>query len=132
VLPIYSLALLHTSKPFAYTLHDVQSTITQNFLVAAGWLIKCTAVTEAAGGLFCESRYVRRNIIGSLVYRKADRGDNWLLRCSFEKMKTTIGYGQAEPDALPEKFCSTSAFWSTRNHCRLIEAFPEVWPKSPI
>ena len=39
--PIYSLALLHTSKPFAYTLHDLQENLLSRefFLVATGLAI---------------------------------------------------------------------------------------------
>ncbi len=34
--PIYSLALLHTSKPFAYTLHDLQENILPREFFLAG------------------------------------------------------------------------------------------------
>ena len=66
--PIYSLAGLHTSKPFAYTLHDLQEhNYPENF---SGWQRNWRYQVHAgllarACRVICESQHVKADIIGS-------------------------------------------------------------------
>jgi glycosyltransferase involved in cell wall biosynthesis len=63
--PIYSLALLHTSKPFAYTLHDLQQLYyPQNFSrFQRLWRHQIyTRMSARAARIICESEYVKADI----------------------------------------------------------------------
>jgi len=63
--PIYSLSLLHTLKPFAYTLHDLQEKYyPENFpLWLRAWRHQVyAALLGKARRVICESRYVRTDI----------------------------------------------------------------------
>ncbi len=66
IAPIYSLALLHTARPFAYTLHDLQEFYyPQNF----SWLQRIwrrsvhARLSRRAARIICESEYLRSDII---------------------------------------------------------------------
>lgn len=64
--PIYSLTLLHTSKPFAYTLHDLQENYyPENFpWWQRAWRYQVHAQLLArAGRVICESEYVKTDIV---------------------------------------------------------------------
>jgi glycosyltransferase involved in cell wall biosynthesis len=130
--PIYSLALLHTSKPFAYTLHDLQENYyPDNFSlgqriwrreVHAGLLLRTRRVV-------CESEHVKSDIVSSfgiaedrIVVMQAPPQREFLTEPGAEKLQEVRSRLR-----LPEKFLFYPAqFWVHKNHLRLIEAFGEV------
>jgi glycosyltransferase involved in cell wall biosynthesis len=135
--PIYSLALLHTSKPFAYTLHDIQENYyPENFSWwQRAWRYRVhSRLLGRAARVICESRYVRADIIRSFGVSEqqtvvitapplkpfpADTSDGRLLAARVRLR-------------LPEKFLFYPAqFWVHKNHVRLIEAFGEVVTEVP-
>ncbi len=66
IAPIYSLALLHTSKPFAFTLHDLQEHYyPENFSSwQRGWRYQVySALLARAKRVICESRQVKTDIV---------------------------------------------------------------------
>lgn len=130
--PIYSLALLHTSKPFAYTLHDLQQLYyRQNFShIQRLWRHQIyTRVSARAGRIICESEYVKADIIrfygvaaDRIAVIPAPPHGNFLATP-----------GEAELQSvrrrlhLPRRFLFYPAhFWRHKNHMRLIEAFRDV------
>ena len=134
--PIYSLALLHTSKPFAYTLHDVQEYYyPENFSWwQRAWRYQVhLQLLRRARRVICESRYVRADIIRlfgvpeertvvivapPLQFSKNENDDR--LQAARNRLQ------------LPEKFLFYPAqFWSHKNHLRLIEAFRDVVAEVP-
>jgi glycosyltransferase involved in cell wall biosynthesis len=135
--PIYSLALLHTSKPFAYTLHDIQENYyPENFsLWQRVWRYQVHAqLLGRAGRVISESRHVKADIVGSFGVRE-------------EKavVITAPPLRQFRADAdkdrlqavrvrlrLPGKFLFYPAqFWVHKNHLRLIEAFARAVAEVP-
>jgi glycosyltransferase involved in cell wall biosynthesis len=135
--PIYSLALLHTAKPFAYTLHDIQENYyPENFSwwQRVGRYQVHAQLLGRAARVICESRYVKADIIRSfgvpehqavvitappLRPRLADTSDDRL-----QSVRSRL--------RLPEKFLFYPAqFWVHKNHLRLIEAFAEVAAEVP-
>jgi glycosyltransferase involved in cell wall biosynthesis len=130
--PIYSLALLHTSKPFAYALHDLQENYyPENFSRwQRAWRYQVHAqLLGRARRVICESRHVQSDIIRlfgipeeravvmaapPLRQFLADETDD-RLRAARLRLR------------LPEKYLFYPAqFWPHKNHLRLIEAFREV------
>jgi glycosyltransferase involved in cell wall biosynthesis len=135
--PIYSLALLHTSKPFAYTLHDLQEHYyPENFhWWQRIWRYQVHAQLLArACRVICESQQVKTDIVRifgvpedrtavmaapPLRQFAADENDGRL-------QATRVRLG------LPEKFLFYPAqFWAHKNHLRLVEAFREVASEAP-
>jgi glycosyltransferase involved in cell wall biosynthesis len=135
--PIYSLALLHTSKPFAYTLHDLQENYyPENF----PWWLRAwrhqvySQLLERTRRVICESQHVKMDIIRSFDVPEertvvlvapplrqilADESEDELLAVRLRL-------------ALPERFLFYPAhFWPHKNHLRLIEAFREVVAEVP-
>jgi glycosyltransferase involved in cell wall biosynthesis len=135
--PIYSLTLLHTSRPFVYTLHDLQEKYyPKNF---PWWLRLWRHQVHArllgrARRVLCESRRVQMDIIRSFdvpkeraVVMAAPPMRHFLAEESSEKLeavKLRLG--------LPDRFLFYPAhFWVHKNHLRLIEAFREVVNEVP-
>ena len=135
--PIYSLSLLHTSKPFAYTLHDLQENyFPENF----PWWQRVwrhqvyQQLSGRARRVICESQYVKTDI-GRLFGTPAER----------IAVITAPPLRQPETDEpddrlrslrvqlqLPDKFLFYPAqFWLHKNHVRLLEAFREVVTEVP-
>ncbi len=130
--PIYSLALLHTAKPFAYTLHDLQEHYyPENF----SWLQRHwrwdvhRRLSRRAARIICESNYVKSDIV-----RLFDVADKQVAVIAAPPLQQIV----AEFDAagleavrarldLPNRFIFYPAqFWPHKNHLRLIEAFRQV------
>lgn len=135
--PIYSLALLHTAKPFAYTLHDIQENYyPENFSWwQRVWRYQVHAqLLGRAGRVICESRYVKADIIRSFGVREqqavvitAPPLRPFLADTSDDRLQ-----GTRIRLRLPEKFLFYPAqFWVHKNHLRLIEAFAEVVAEVP-
>ena len=130
--PIYVLALLHTSRPFAYALHDLQERYyPKNFTrLQRTWRHQIHhALLGRAGRVVCESHYVQADIVRFFGVAQ-------------DKVTVIAAPPQqqflAEQDAaalasahrrlkLPERFLFYPAqFWGHKNHLRLIEAFRGV------
>jgi glycosyltransferase involved in cell wall biosynthesis len=135
--PIYSLALLHTSKPFAFTLHDVQENYyPENFpWWQRAWRYQVYAqLLGRAGRVICESRYVKTDIIRTFgvpeeltVMIAAPPLRQFLAEQTDDQLRATRIRLQ-----LPERFLFYPAqFWVHKNHLRLIEAFREVATEVP-
>jgi glycosyltransferase involved in cell wall biosynthesis len=135
--PIYSLALLHTTKPFAYTLHDLQQLYyPQNFSrFQRLWRHQIyTRVSERAQRIICESEYVKADVMrfygvaaARITVMPAPPHGDFL-----------AAPGEAQLRALrsrlhlPNRFLFYPAhFWLHKNHMRLIEAFREVAREIP-
>lgn len=135
--PIYSPTLLHTSKPFAYTLHDLQEHYyPQNF---SGWQRFWRYQVHAqllgrAKRVICESNYVKRDIIrffGVSEERTAVITAPPLRQFSADETDDQLQATRIRLQ-LPEKFLFYPAqFWIHKNHLRLIEAFREVVAEVP-
>jgi glycosyltransferase involved in cell wall biosynthesis len=135
--PIYSPALLHTSKPFAFTLHDLQQNYyPENFsLPQRAWRHQIyTRLLGRARRVICESGYVKADIMryfdvadDRIVVIPAPPQRQFLKVQSEEQLCATRIRLQ-----LPEKFLFYPAhFWVHKNHVRLIEAFHEVVGEIP-
>ena len=130
--PIYSLALLHTSKPFAYTLHDLQQLYyPRNFSpIQRLWRHQVyTRVSARAARIICESEYVKADIVrfyGVAAERiaviPAPPHGNFLAtpdEAQLQALRSRLH--------LPQRFLFYPAhFWLHKNHLRLIEAFGDV------
>ncbi|OAF01222.1 hypothetical protein AYJ54_29535 [Bradyrhizobium centrolobii] len=135
--PIYSLALLHTAKPYAFTLHDLQENYyPQNFSTWQRIWRRETyaALLGRARRVICESRYVMADIA-----RSFDVADERIkvIAAPPQRQFLTV-QSDAELDAvrqrlhLPRRFLFYPAqFWVHKNHLRLIEAFSEVLKQAP-
>lgn len=135
--PIYSLALLHTSKPFAFTLHDLQEHYyPENFSRwQRNWRYQVYAgLLARAWRVICESRQVKTDIIrffGVPAERTAVITAPPLRQFMADESEDRL---QAVRDRLnlPDRFLFYPAqFWVHKNHLRLIEAFREVAREVP-
>jgi glycosyltransferase involved in cell wall biosynthesis len=133
--PIYALALLHTSKPFAYTLHDLQERYyPENFSRwQRAWRHRVhSALLGRARRVICESRQVKLDIIRffgvpeerTIVMAAPPLRQVLTDQADAPAVRTRLG--------LPAKFLFYPAqFWPHKNHLRLIEAFREVVNEVP-
>jgi glycosyltransferase involved in cell wall biosynthesis len=135
--PIYALALLHTSSPFAYTLHDLQENYyPENFSRwQRAWRYQVhSRLLGRARRVICESSYVKTDIVRyfdvpeeriSVIAAPPLR--QFLADETDERLQATRVRLQ-----LPEKFLFYPAqFWTHKNHLRLIEAFRDVSAEVP-
>lgn len=135
--PIYSPALLHTSKPFAYTLHDLQENYyPQNFSWwQRAWRYQVHAqLLRRAGRVICESQYVKTDIIR--LFGVAEERTVVIIAPPLRQFLADETEDQLQAARirlqLPEKFLFYPAqFWVHKNHLRLIEAFREVVTEVP-
>jgi glycosyltransferase involved in cell wall biosynthesis len=135
--PIYSLALLHTSRPFAYTLHDLQERYyPENFHWSQrAWRHHVhSQLLQRARRVICESNYVKSDIVRFFGLPEeravvvpappqqqflADQAENQLQAVRLRLQ-------------LPERYLFYPAqFWLHKNHMRLVEAFREVVREVP-
>jgi glycosyltransferase involved in cell wall biosynthesis len=130
--PIYALALLHTSRPFAYTLHDLQENYyPENFSWwQRAWRYQVhSRLLERARRVICESSHVKMDIIRyfgvpaeRIVLIAAPPLRQFLADETDERLQSARIRLR-----LPERFLFYPAqFWTHKNHLRLIEAFQEV------
>jgi glycosyltransferase involved in cell wall biosynthesis len=135
--PIYSLTMLHTSRPFVYTLHDLQQFYyPENFSrFQLAWRQQIyTRVSARARRIICESEYVKSDIMRfygidaeriAVIPAPPQReflrpADDHELRAARSRL------------GLPERFLFYPAhFWHHKNHLRLIEAFREAVREEP-
>jgi len=135
--PIYSTALLHTTKPFAFTLHDLQERyFPQHFSFAQRtWRrVLNQLMVRRATRILCESQFVKNDIVTILDIHP-------------QKVSVAVGPPSRqlafEPDqasvqrtkrkfALQDRFLFYPAqFWPHKNHLRLIEAYARVHETLP-
>lgn len=135
--PIYALSLLHTSKPFAYTLHDLQENyFPENFpWWQRVWRHQVYACLSArARRVICESQYVKTDIVR--LFGVAEQRIAVITAPPLRQLVTD------EPDErlqaararlrLPDKFLFYPAqFWPHKNHLRLLEAFRDAAAEIP-
>ena len=130
--PIHSLALLHTAKPFAYTLHDLQEKhYPENFSAwQRAWRHQIHArLLRRARRVICESGYVRTDIVrhfGVDERRVAviAAPPQSQFQCELDGPQLAAA---REWMRLPGRFLFYPAqFWPHKNHMRLIEAFRGV------
>ena len=135
--PIYSTSLLHTSKPFAFTLHDLQDHYyPENFL----WWQRIlryqinARLSRRARRIICESQYVRRDIVrlfDTAEERIAVLPAPPLRQFRADENDSSLEAVRIRPK-LPENFLFYPAqFWPHKNHLRLVEAFKEVAAEFP-
>lgn len=135
--PIYSLALLHTSRPFAFTLHDLQENYyPQNFSTWQRlWRHQTYAcLLDRARRVICESEYVKADITGS--FHIPQERVRIIAAPPQRQFLDEQSDGQLEAVRqrlqLPRRFLFYPAqFWAHKNHLRLIEAFAEVVRQVP-
>jgi glycosyltransferase involved in cell wall biosynthesis len=135
--PIYSLSLLHTSKPFAFTLHDLQENYyPENF---SRWTrfwrhLVYKQLLSRARRVICESEYVKNDItrfFGAPAERMAVIAAP-PMRQFFVELTSEELLATRQRLQLPDKFLFYPAqFWVHKNHLRLIEAFREVAAQVP-
>ena len=135
--PIYSLRMLHTSRPFIYTLHDLQQLYyPENFSrFQLAWRHQVySRVSARARRIICESEYVKSDIVRfygveaeRIAVIPAPPQSEFLDLASDEELREARGRL-----GLPERFLFYPAhFWHHKNHLRLIEAFSEVVREAP-
>ncbi len=135
--PIYSLALLHTRKPFAYTLHDLQELhFPENFsLPQRVWRRQIHGgLLRRAGRVICESAYVKSDILTGFGVAEeqvaiipAPPQQQFLSTQSDEQIRAV-----RDRLGLPDKFLVYPAhYWPHKNHLRLLEAFRMVANEEP-
>jgi glycosyltransferase involved in cell wall biosynthesis len=130
--PIYSLALLHTSKPFVYTLHDLQEFYyPENFSWwQRVWRYQVHAqLLRRARRVICESRYVKSDI-GRFFGAAEERATVITAPPLHQFSVSEIDDRRQDVKQrlkLPDRFLFYPAqFWPHKNHLRLIEAFRDV------
>jgi len=137
--PIYSTALLHTTRPFAFTLHDLQEhhypnhfSVFQRF-----WRHAVNRqITKKAAIILCESKYVKEDIVRIFNVDKQKveiivsppprllNSDRTSTSIVIRDVKTKYN--------LPSRFLFYPAqFWPHKNHSRLIEAFGRARKMQP-
>ena len=135
--PIYAFTLLHTSKPFVFTLHDLQERYYPDHFV--WWQLAARnqiyrGLLGRASRVICESRHVQSDIVrffGTPEERTtvlpAPPQPQFLSALSAERLaaaRTRL--------RLPDEFLFYPAqFWVHKNHLRLIEAFSGVSRELP-
>lgn len=135
--PIYSLATLHTQRPFAYTLHDLQE---HHFPERFSWQQRewrhrvHKALSHRASAVICEANHVREDIVESfgvpqdrvvkLIAPPFARTGVLMPRLELENVRSRHN--------LPDKFIFYPAqFWPHKNHARLVKAFKLVVSRYP-
>jgi glycosyltransferase involved in cell wall biosynthesis len=135
--PIYSLSLLHTSRPFAYTLHDLQEWYyPQNFSRPQRvWRYQVHAALLArARQVICESAHVKQDIMRFFAVPEpratvitAPPQMQFAAQKSAQELEEERHRLQ-----LPDRFLFYPAqFWVHKNHLRLVEAFGQVVREFP-
>ncbi|MCG2671591.1 glycosyltransferase family 4 protein [Bradyrhizobium sp. GCM10023182] len=135
--PIYSLATLHTARPFAYTLHDLQE---HHFPERFSWQQRewrhrvHKALSSRASAIICEANHVREDIVSSFGVPQERVAK--LIAPPFARVRVPVTRVELEKvrsrHNLPEKFIFYPAqFWPHKNHARLVEAFKLIVSRHP-
>ncbi len=137
IAPAYSPVLLHTSVPFAFTLHDLQERyLPHNFtyLQRAWRRFLQDRLCRKATRIICESAFVQRDIVRFFDVEAAKVA----MLPSPPVLSTGCDLGPAAIERvkakyrLPERFVFYPAqFWAHKNHARLVEAFAAISGRFP-
>lgn len=137
IAPTFSLALLRTTKPFVYTLHDLQE-----FYYPANfsWTQRAfrrrvySRLSESAAGIVCESEYVKSDIERLLGVA----GDKVSVITAPPLGQPVAAFTDAQLAKVRDRlglqgrfFFYPAQFWPHKNHLRLIEAFRRVAAAEP-
>lgn len=137
IAPTFSLALLRSTKPFVYTLHDLQELhYPANFL----WTQRAfrrrvySRLSERAAGIICESEYVKSDIV-----RLLGVADDKVSVIAAPPLGQPAGeFTDAQLAQVRDRlglqgrfFFYPAQFWPHKNHLRLIEAFRRVLSAEP-
>jgi glycosyltransferase involved in cell wall biosynthesis len=133
IAPVYSMKLVASRRPFAFTLHDLQERhLPENFgLATRGWReLTNRILTRRAARIVCESNFVKGDIVRffgvaeerivvipapPITLLRDSRLDDASLAAVRAKFK------------LPQRYVFYPAqFWPHKNHCRLVEAFARL------
>lgn len=135
--PIYSPILLHTKKPFAFTLHDLQEYyFPDNFsILERTWrkIINRQLVKKAIS-IICESEFVKKDIIRFLQVPECKIRVITAPPLSLKR----VPYSTKELENLRMKYnlhreylFYPAQFWPHKNHIRLVDAFAKISVKYP-
>jgi len=136
--PVYSVALLVCSRPFAFTLHDLQerhypenfSLMTRIWRRGINWLLSIRAKR-----IICESDFVRNDIVR---YINVKEEKVVVIAAPPIALLLDSAIGGAAIDIVRSKFSLPptyvfypAQFWLHKNHRRLVEAFAIVLRQYP-
>jgi glycosyltransferase involved in cell wall biosynthesis len=137
IAPIYSPILLHTRKPFVYTLHDVQEFyFPGNFTFAQKvWRKQIhSMLVKRAARVICESEYVRKDI---QRFFNAPAG-NVIVITSPPIRQENVTRNEKRIEEVRKKYKLPSQylfypaqFWPHKNHSRLVDAFASIANEFP-
>jgi len=135
--PIYSTAALHTTKPFAFTLHDVQEYHHPEYFSwpQRVWRYQLqSALSGRAVRIVCEASHVREDIIR--IFKVPRDNVDVIVAPPLATLRAPMAPSDLEEVRtrlkLPERFVFFPAqFWRHKNHLRLIEAFKLVVSSEP-
>lgn len=128
IAPTFSVGLLRTKRPFAYTLHDLQE-----FYYPANfsWTQRAfrrrvySRLSDRAAGIICESEYVRSDIVRLLGVA----GDKVSVITAPPLVQPVAEFADAQLTEIRDRldlqgrfFFYPAQFWPHKNHLRLIEA----------
>lgn len=135
--PIYSLSLLHTTRPFAYTLHDL---LERYYPENLSWPQRAWRhqvhlnLLPRARRVICKSSYVKSDIVRffgvpekNAVVMPAPPQQQFMADPDEDQLRAV-----RQRLRLPDRYLFYPAqFWLHKNHLRLIEAFREVANEVP-
>jgi glycosyltransferase involved in cell wall biosynthesis len=127
VAPIHSALLLGSSRPFIFTLHDVQEKyLPQNFSLAVRiWRhVINRLLTRSADAILCESTYVKedvRRFFGARADKISVIPAPPILVSGLDTRTEDPSSGRSERYVF-----YPAQFWPHKNHMRLVEAFARV------
>jgi glycosyltransferase involved in cell wall biosynthesis len=138
IAPTYCLALLHTARPFTFTLHDLQEFhYPANFSRAQRSFRRSVylRLSSRAARIVCESEYVKADIV-RLLNVVADEKLAVITAPPLDLASAELGAAELADVrgrlSLPDRFFFYPAqFWPHKNHLRLIEAFRQVVARKP-
>lgn len=137
IAPIYSPILLHTRKPFVYTLHDVQEFyFPKNFTFAQKvWRKQIhSMLVKRAAHVICESDYVRKDI--QRFFHAPASNVTVITSPPIKQENITRDEKRIEEvrkkyKLPPQYFFYPAQFWPHKNHSRLVDAFKSIVDEFP-
>ena len=130
--PVYSIKLLFLSKPYIFTLHDLQERyFPKNFFVATRLWRKFINyfLSKRAVAIICESSYVKRDII---KFIGIDASKIFVFPAPPQLSILNYKAPTDNSKELPKHYVFYPAqFWPHKNHLCLLEAFLIVHKKFP-
>jgi glycosyltransferase involved in cell wall biosynthesis len=136
--PVYSMKLLLSRRPFAFTLHDLQEKyMPEHFgLATRAWRhLTNSILTRRAAFIVCESRFVKNDIVrffgvDEARVRVIPAPPVTMLRDSLPDEASIQATRQKF--GLPDRYAFYPAqFWPHKNHLRLVEAFARLATSHP-